>query len=301
MDVLWRQWRAVGGQAATKRSAQAIVDPEALVLLSLALENHEHRLGDILHDWTALNSDLLSVQRAKNLAADYPEATHERLARLARVALIEGKDLRWRSLAGGASGSGSARAQPESSRTNKARAIRARLTEPATLLLRLRLGFGVGAKADVLGFLLGNGGEWATVREIATATAYTVAAVRRAAEDMAAARLIQVSAGSPTAFRADRAGWANALGLESEPIRWPSWRERFAFVAAFLAWVEGTSARPISAYAAAVKAREILESHQAAFELDLITVWSQHTPVIDWMAFVEGAVRSLAQWMVKEA
>ena len=58
----------------SRRLPHALVDPEALVLVSLGLLDHERRLGDLLHDWGARNSDLLSVQRIKNLARDYPES-----------------------------------------------------------------------------------------------------------------------------------------------------------------------------------------------------------------------------------
>jgi len=46
LSVLGRQWRAGGGQTATRGAAEAIVDPEALVLLSLALAGDEPRLAD---------------------------------------------------------------------------------------------------------------------------------------------------------------------------------------------------------------------------------------------------------------
>src|SRR6266849_3728636 len=95
IDVLWRQWRAVDAQAAGKERAHAMVDPEALVLTSLLLMEQERRLGDLLNSWASWNSDLLSVQRAKNLAAHYPEATRKKLAWFAEMALEQGKDMRW--------------------------------------------------------------------------------------------------------------------------------------------------------------------------------------------------------------
>ncbi|MBA3558889.1 MAG: hypothetical protein H0W30_09845 [Gemmatimonadaceae bacterium] len=228
LTVLWRQWRAVGGQTATRGAAQAIVDPEALVLQSLAMTENEPRLADILHDWTLLNSDLLSVQRLKNLAPAYTKETAERLAWLARVVTVEVKDLRWRSLCADDPVNRSAAGSDPEIRTNKRRAIRVRPEAPATLALRLRLGFGVGAKADVLTFLIGTSGDGATVREIAGATGYTVAAVRRAAEDMAAAALLHVTAEQPVKFRADSDAWGEVLGVAGEVPPWGHWQARFA-------------------------------------------------------------------------
>lgn len=297
LHVLWRQWRAVGGQTANRGAARAIVDPEALVLLSLVLVDDEPRLVDILHDWTVLNSDLLSVQRLKNLAAAYPDATKERLAWLARIASEEAKDLRWRPLSADSPPLRVPSSNDAPGRTNKRRAIRVRLDEPATLALRLRLGFGVGAKADVLGFLIGSAGRAATVREIAAETGYTIAAVRRAAEDMTAARLLQATTGQPVTFRADPKAWAGLLSLPDGSPPWRSWHQRFAFVAAYLAWIESTRAKPLTQYTLGVKGRELLEQHKPAFERDVLAVWSEHSAIPDWGAFVYDGVRNLVRWM----
>lgn len=301
LEVLWRQWRVVGGQAATRGHAKAIVDPEALVLISLTLMRNEPRLGDLLHDWTVLNSDLLSVQRLKNLAASYPEATKTRLSWLARIASEQAKDLRWRSLLADVQPGHDPVSESELVRANKRRAIRVRLEEPATLMLRLRLGFGVGVKADVLVVLIGKAGEAATVREMSGETGYTVAAVRRAAEDMAAARLVHATTGQPVTFRADPKAWAGVLGLSGGVPMWRSWHERFAFVAAYLSWSEAVGARPFTPYTFGVKGRELLERHKAAFERDHVVVWSEHSAVPDWGAFISGAVAAMSRWMREAA
>lgn len=294
LSVLWRQWRAVGGQTVAKGTAQSIVDPEALVLLSLAMADDEPRLVDVLHDWTRLNADLLSVQRLRNLAPAYPTATAEHLAWLARLVTLEVKDQRWRSLCASAS-----KAWDPEMRTNKRRAIRVRADSPATLALRLRLGFGVGAKADVLTFLIGTSGDGTTVRDIAGATGYTVAAVRRAAEDMADAGLLHVTAEQPVKFRADAGAWSRVLGVGNEAPPWKHWQARFAFVAAFLAWEENARAKPVTAYVLGVKGRELLERHKPAFDRGRVAVWSEHTTIRDGLAFVEQAVGKLAKWLVE--
>ena len=338
LNVVWRQWGVLGagavlgptggqdarGKSDAHRRVQALVDPEALVLVSLTLLEHERRLGDVLHDWCTRNSDLLSVQRMKNLEADYPEVvrgslTH-RLAWFAAVARDNAKDLRWRSLAqtwkgvpsphpliaGGSPETASvgdrsfARvygAQAPLNALTKTRATRARLNASAALMLRLRLGLGVGVKADLIAVLLARSAEWATVREITDATGYTVAAVRRAAEDLATAQLIDSRDGQPARFRAALEAWAPLLRLPDRPSPWASWHERFLFIAAFLHWADEAGERPLSAYAFGANGRRLLEGHRAAFERDLGTVWSTHSPVDDWGSFVSEAVRSLGSWM----
>lgn len=302
LDVLWRQWRAVGGQAATAagRPARAAVDPEALVLLSLTLVEHEPRLADILRDWTTLNADLLAVQRAKNLAARYPQSTRARLAGLGRVAMEEAKDLRWRSLvtAHGA-GDESASFLLASARRNKRRAVRVNVDEPAALLLRLRLGFGVGTRADLLGFLLSASHGWATVREISAATTYTVAAVRRVAEAMEGARLLLFSGGPPAAYGVNRAAWGELLGVKPGLPAWQNWHERFAFVSAFLGWAESAQSRPLSSYVFGVKTRELLEHHRSAFERSLATAWDGRSLAVDGEGFASDAIATIADQLME--
>lgn len=340
LAVAWRQWRVLGAGASsrsTKRAASdagdescrllhALVDPEALVLVSLGLLDHERRLGDLLHDWGARNSDLLSVQRIKNLARDYPESVRvplsHRVAWFAAVARDVGKDLRWRALAQGWEGLPGRHADlaeyqgpppPDSIRARahgaqapanaltKTRATRARLLSDATLMLRLRLGLGVGVKSDIIAVLLARGEESATVRDLAEATGYTVAAVRRAADDLVAARLIESRDEQPAEYRVTYDAWAPLLGLRGRPPRWANWHQRFQFATAFLHWADTARERPLSAYAFGAHGRDLLERHRPAFERDRIAVWSAHAPVQDWGAFVSRSVRSMAAWMEEMA
>lgn len=305
LDVIWRQWRALGAGAASRRTKddhapQALIDPEALLLVSLALLPEERRLADLLRDWGARNSDLLSVQRVKNLASAYPAEMQGRLLEylswFATIAHDEGKDLRWRSVVGTESDS---KAIGDSLRTRKGkvRSTRARLTEDVAMMLRLRLGFGVGVKADLLTYLLARAQELVTVREISEATAYTPAAVRRAAEDLAAARLIESMEGQPASYRITYEPWSALLRLQERPPRWASWQDRFVFTTAFLNWADAATPRPLSAYALSTQGREFLERHRSALERDLVVVWSAHSKIPDWAAFLGRAVHGLADWM----
>lgn len=309
LDVIWRQWRALGAGAATRRTQddhapQALIDPEALLLVSLAFMSDERRLADLLRDWGARNSDLLSVQRVKNLASAYPAEMQGRLLEylswFATIAHDVGKDLRWRSVVGTTPDVGAIDDSPQT-RRGKVRSTRARLNEDAAIMLRLRLGFGVGVKADLLTYLLARVHEWATVREISEATAYTPAAVRRAAEDLAAARLVEALEGQPASYRVIYEPWRALLGLEERPPRWASWQDRFVFATAFLHWADTASARPLSIYALSTQGREFLERYRSALERDLVVTWSSHSKIQDWPAFLGQTVHDLAGWMEEMA
>lgn len=294
LDVVWRQWSAIGGMTSARRRASSLVDPEALALISLTFQQEEPRLADILADWTTRNSDLLSVQRMRNLAERYPASTRDALHGLARAAFEEGKDHRWKPLLRDD-------APSPSRRRNKVRAARARPVEPAALVLRLRLAFGVGIKADVLAFLLGADDEaWAGMNAIATATGYTIAPVRKAIKDLAEAGLVDEMAGTRTEYHTPRAGWQALFGAQMN-ARWRGWNEHFVFVASFLDWARDARERPLTTYVLESRGRSLIEANAAAFRAFRVrTADHRLAEPADALAF-SSAVRALAKWMVAEA
>lgn len=261
--AVWQQWQAVGAMVSGTRRAKAIVDPEALILLSLGLRDYERRLWDMLTWWAAVGANLLSVQRIKNLAVKYPEPIQLRLAEFARLAHETGGDFRWRSLA---------RSSAESTtRMHRKRETQPELIEPAALMLRLRMGIGVGIKADVLSFLLGIGGAWASVKDISEATYYSNRAVRRAADDLIVARLVHSKAETPTQYRVSPNPWAQLLQMQEPLPSWRFWQPVFAFVAHFSKCLEEEKFKEGS-YLASTQARDLFEHHRSAFSWNQISV-----------------------------
>jgi hypothetical protein len=258
-EVLWRQWNAVGGSASTRARATALVDPESLVLMSLTLGPLEPRLDDLVSDWIALNADVLSVQRMHNLVSRYPAPTRARLTALARIALQEAKDHRWKPLL-------ATDTVPIERRRNKRRAVRVPATESTALALRLRLAFGVGIKADLLAFLLCAHEAAATVAAIAAVTEYTPAAVRKAARDLAEAGFVRsvthVGGDSALRYRTVRAMWSCLI---AQTPRWVDWKARFIFVASFLDWTVEAQGRHLTEYVLESTLRDLIGQHAAAF------------------------------------
>src|SRR6266511_2110472 len=99
-QAAWTQWSAIFTVAARGRPARSIVDPEALLLVSLALCDHEPRLWSAAVMWAQFGARLLSVQRAKNLVRLFPAEVAKRLGEFAALAMRDGGDQRWRSLVG---------------------------------------------------------------------------------------------------------------------------------------------------------------------------------------------------------
>lgn len=276
-DVCWRQWRAVAaaGVPIGESPVGAIIDPEALVLLSLAVRHHERRLDDQLHWWAIAGSSLMSVQRVRTMLVDYSDRLRQELAWFASMAVDAG-DVRWRvfvdrqgATSGGRPGKGPRDLQ---------------LLEPATMMFRLRAGFGVGAKADLLSFLIGVANTrnehraWATAEVAAKAISYSVASTRRAAWEMSLARLVGVSADRPTSYSVDAAAWWNLLQPDPVPASgrhqpvgsgdgpdlppWRFWAQMFAFLAAAVALGEDVRLAKAASVVQASHLRDLVERFQ---------------------------------------
>lgn len=268
VEVVWAQWSALTSAAAPVggRRARSIVDPEALVLMSLALRRDEPRLFDLVAGWAERAAPLLSVQRMISLAAAYPEDARQALGEFAALAAAAG-DKRWR------------RHAVELGRSSGARRHKdlgpIRLLDGPALMLRLRAGFGVGAKADLLGFLLGLHDGGAILRTIALATGYTTRAVRSAVDDMHLAGLITRVEGPPPTFYVAYRLWipvlaAHSLRAKSDPIRivpaWRYWAAIFGFLAKVVHAADEARAANWTPYIASSRARDLVETYEVPFK-----------------------------------
>lgn len=256
IDLLWRQWRAIGGGAATNQPVTKQVDPEVLCLVSLALQDQEARLGTVLADWLRVGASLLSVQRAKNLATQFPHGS-EHLRSLAQAALREAMDARWSSVL---------EQRPRFSRSklgSKQRSGGVALVEPAALVLRFRAGFNVGLKSDLLAFLLGQPLR-VSVSVAANALGYGVPAVFRALQDLVKAAFAR-SADLPAAaeYWVDASMWRDLLGGPDAAPRWGHWREILAYTCAAFDLEHQRAYLKSSEYARATTLRELAEQHEA--------------------------------------
>ena len=245
-----------------------MIDPEALLAFSLHLSVEERRLHDMVAWWARVGSPLTSVQRFRSVSDRFPGQESTRCLRtFARMAVAAG-DKRWTRHAGGLSDGegafGKGREAPV-------------LIEPCTLWLRLRAGLGVGAKADILAFLLGSDGQWASASTISFATHYSSVTIRKAANEMAMARLIRQTEGRPTEYRAPAGPWWDLLqpdprskrnASSSHPPGWRFWSEMFAFLVGVMEWSRLASpSAGTNPYVLASKARDLVERHQRAFTL----------------------------------
>ena len=298
IQAAWAQWASLGANALRGQDGggpRSIIDPEALLLLSLCLEPAERRLRDFTYWWAGVGSELLSVQRTKTLLKSFPPGAGERLGAFAGQA-VEAGDRRWRRyvpsespVAGGRKGKG---------------ADSPRLGAPSALVLRLRAGFGVSAKADVLAYLLGIGERPAGTQETAEATKYSRATVGNALGDMTQAGFIQETSERPARYFAPVRLWTELLRLDgqhSAPEGAPSWRY-WAGAFAFLAHVDrlAQGADEKSTYLLSSRARDLYKRYESAFERNRIQV--PRPERYRGPAYLEGlqeTVEVLSGWVVE--
>jgi len=304
----WTQWTGLGSPASKNRSMTptSIIDIETLLVASLFLSDFERRLEDMVRWWARAGSELTSVQRFHGLEDRFPEdVVSQSLRRFASEATAVG-DRRWRRYRG-ATAEAEGRMAKGGQEPN--------LLEPCALWLRLRAGFGVGSKADILAFLLGLNGGWASVGSISFATGYSDPTIRQAAEEMALARLIRVTDGRPSEYLAPPRPWADLLEVEDADLggrgaptgttgglpRWRYWSEIFGFLLGVIHWSEEVaSSSDGSPHVWASRARDLLEKHGKGLMLNHVQAPSPASfPGLQAPEALARTTDALVSWLEK--
>jgi hypothetical protein len=259
----WAQWSALGSAASPRRETigSSIVDPEALILASVAFAPHERRLPDVAAGWAIEGAKLLSIRRLRRLISAYPSADQERAG--FAVKALEG---------GAREGKTAPRLTADAEVRSKPAGPLRLQTGPA-LMLRMRAAFGVGVKADVVTVLLGSAGQPMSLRELAAAAGYTSRAVRIAAEEIELAGLAEQIPGQPVEYRVHPEAWVQLLGPRrldrdghADPVipAWRAWSVVYPFLAQVTAWAGEAEASGWSDYVASSRARDLVEQHRPA-------------------------------------
>lgn len=300
VEVAWAQWSSLTvAAAASRRSAHAIVDPEALVLLSVAFREHERRLTDLVFALARTGTRMLSVQRMGAIADAYSARAQDGLREFAWAAAGAG-DHRW---------APHADPPPDDAPPVRKKTLGTiRVLNGPGLMLRLRGGLGVGVKADLLAFLLGLHGAPAPLKVMALGTGYTARGLRKAAEEMAVAGFIQQCEDTPVSFAADHRAWAAVLRL-NEASRpggragvppWRHWSLVFAFMTAVDEWAAAAQENAWSEYVASSRARDLAQDHGPRLRLAGVLLPDPREPT--GAAYLDDfgkAVERLSAWCRK--
>ena len=248
LDFLWRQWSALGVAGQTASEESRVIDPEALLLLSLTVCRYDARLFDEVLDWLTVNGAFMNVQRLKNLEKQFD---FQGKAELSAIAEILGKNssqtLKWKNLSSAyviepaeplffMKDGKPLPFSPENSHEFK---IHGLLRGPLklrgyskpfpmagnpSLLLRLRALLGVNARCELL-CLLGSAEE-IHPSEIARKTGYFPRTVQNVLVEMARSGVIETRNASREKMYWLRPGVLDNLlridGISTAWINWPS-------------------------------------------------------------------------------
>lgn len=175
--LIWRQWAVINEQIGpNSRRSRHIVDPEMLVLMSQIFAPLDQNLRDVTAWFACKVSALLSVQRMRTLW-NRLQSTIEFQFDFPAWAVELGGDRRWEPLVSKLT------RPPDFSRFD----VAPRFEDEATLMLRLRAGFGVGVKPDVVSYLCCLNGLSRPAVDIAETLGYTDKSVRLSLKELCTA------------------------------------------------------------------------------------------------------------------
>ena len=252
LDFLWRQWSMLGVAGIAKTKDNRIIDPEALLLLSLSVCRYEPRLFDEIIDWLFQSGHFINVQRLQQVQLKYNFHCGPPLSAIAELLSTKSNyRLKWSGLAKKYyqehkeplffDKDGKALPCPPDKDANpeflshglKRGQINLRgysqafdLHSPACLLLRLRALLGINARAEILCLL-------ASLKEIhpseaARATAYYQKTIQTTLVEMAQSGVILTRTSKKEKFYRLKPGILDTLlkpGGESP--RWVNWPALF--------------------------------------------------------------------------
>ncbi len=214
LDLLWRQWSALGipGQIADGQT-QYVLDPEWLLYFSAGFCRYDARLYDLMVEWLCRNGALVNIQRINTIVKSETWGDRRSLGFMARQVMREG-ERRWKRLAE------ELRSQPDDQpevlfmlpdgrqndfiRTPDQMALQYSLLRNAycapgkaqkfpsdtnsAFLLQLRGAFGLSARAETILVLLTEG--HGKIQRIASRSAFSWKTIQDALEELRIASLV---------------------------------------------------------------------------------------------------------------
>lgn len=309
VEFAWDQWAQMGVFATSRRADRWAADPEALLLFTFEVARHDARLFDEVLDWLVVNQRLVSIQRLRNLCRDDADRAlvEAALAWVAqwrrpragpspatRAAATEGVQLfrEIRADAGRADKIFRAHGwlKPPTERSGKSQAPD--ILAPINFAFRLRQLLGVGARAEVVRFLLTVYAPSATAQVISASAGYAKRNVQEALAALRSADVIDaVTVGNEQRYRIDRERWATLLGLAVDSL--PSerdWPGLLHALRVLLRWLEDDRHDKLSEYMLASEARVVADEIVPELRRAGLRVALGGRPGADyWQDFVELA------------
>jgi hypothetical protein len=253
--LLWKQWAALGVSGHVAPGGNAVVDPEALVLISTAFARHDARLFDEMADWLQKNGIWINVLRLTRLQREHELGDETVLGALAEHMIKDSSHTKWKVLA---------KAPPETEATallfphlpapkatdeifrkwgwlRSSMDLRGlsrppRPNQPASFLLKLRALFGRQSRAEVFAWLLTH--DSGHPAQIARETAYFRGSVQNVLNELElSGHVFATREGREKHFVAPHDAWRFLLTWTQSPDgafpQWVPWAVLFTMIRRF--------------------------------------------------------------------
>lgn len=248
LDFLVDQWQRLNGAVRGSEDIAIVIDPEVLVAVTSSLGRYDSRVFDTMVDWLCSNGRLINVQRLFRLVAEDGYADSAAVGAVAASLAAHDRSGKWRRLAASLRPSpsgeltaafhraaGGARRVGQIDEVFAAYGLRraplvwraqvgpVRMRQPGSIFCTSRAVFGVGARADVMTYLLINPSGHA--RGLGASLGYNhmqVRAVLQAIEQagIAASR----PQGRTLQYSIDADVWGPVLVGPAAAVEWVAWR-----------------------------------------------------------------------------
>lgn len=214
----WTQWAALGVDAVGEID-DAVVDPEALIVLTAELGDADARLRDVSTDWCVEYGRYVNGSRLRGVVSELGTPSERIGEFVATVAAAGGP--RW-----------PMGTQPLPGYSSRGKARLTSAGSRARLRIRLRAAFGVNARADILAALLSARSVEMSLADLARTTRFSKLNVASAVDALSLAGLVDVrSVGNEQRVRM---GAVEILPGVRPPIPQPDWVATFGVALAVL-------------------------------------------------------------------
>jgi hypothetical protein len=302
----WEEWSQMGLLATSGPARRWAQDPEALLLFTFEVGRGDPRLFDEVLDWLVTNEQLVNLRRLRSLAVDPEDRAlceaviawlgHQRpKARFAAPTRPERRTdpepLFFQENFPVAHADetfathGWLRPAFDGSRKSMPPAV----TAPINLSFRLRLLFGLTARAELARLLLTTRDQGVTSTTLARGAGYTKRNVHEALAALETARVVRAFAtGHEFRYRIDHERWEAFLEIP-EAIEHVDWIPILLSMRRTLRWLRETSRTHTSTYLTSSSARDLLDQIRPDLESAGVPIPAGHradTAVDDLLASI---------------
>ena len=249
LSTLWSQWDAIGVQGSVAPAENAIIDPEALILLTASLGRYDARLFDEALDWMQSHERLINMARLNALLMKEPYSGGNVLSAVAHFLSAPRSAAKWKRMAGprpkkdeplffDKQGLALPVVRGPDPFFAHAGLIRDKVVlrhmvqkfdpeRPVNLLLKMRALFGVNSRAEVIAYLASH--PFSGAAEAATQTGYLRRTVHNTLVEMNLSGSLdtRVQAGENLYQLAEKT-WRPLLGRTA--VHWRNWGAFFGVV-----------------------------------------------------------------------